>query len=94
MGAALDEDYGDMVGGEYADIAVVKVEGGKVDVLDELVEVEKGVCRTARRMLWIGRRFEKSEYLNKGQRGGRYTKGKQSAPNLLRPGWHRTSEDG
>jgi len=55
MGAALDEDYGDMVGGKDADVTVIKIESGKVNILDELVEVEKGVCRTARRMLWIGR---------------------------------------
>ena len=34
-----------------------------MDIFDKLVEVEEGVCRTARRVLWIGRRFKKSEYL-------------------------------
>jgi hypothetical protein len=63
VGAAFDENDRDMVGGEGADVAITEIEGGEMDVLDKLVEVEEGVCRTARRVLGIGGGFEKSEYL-------------------------------
>jgi hypothetical protein len=63
VGATFDENDRDMVGGEGAGIAIAEIEGGEMDVLDKLVEVEEGVCRTARRVLWIGGGFEKSEYL-------------------------------
>jgi len=63
VGATFDENDRDMVGGEGAGIAIAEIEGGEMDVLDKLVEVEEGVCRTARRVLWIGGGFEKSKYL-------------------------------
>lgn len=63
VGAAFDENDGDMVGGEGADIAIAEVEGGEMDVFNKLIKVEEGVCRPARRVLWIGRGFKKSEYL-------------------------------
>jgi hypothetical protein len=54
-----------MIGGKQTHIAVASINGSEMNVLDEVVEVEEGVCRTARRVLWVRRRFKKRKYLSK-----------------------------
>ena len=54
VGPTFDENDGDKVRGEDANVAVAEVDGGKVNILDELVEVEEGICCTAGRVLWVG----------------------------------------
>ena len=52
-----------MIGREKAHVAVASIDGGEINVLDQVVEVEEGVGRAARRVLWVGGRFKKSKYL-------------------------------